>query len=164
MCRFAHRNARIARFYSEASSGELINRYVAALVRELEIVADDLRTTNHFLWWRHAIHSEPAAMGNHPARDGKIEPARRRGILPSNAIRRPSRLTRQNNSATSASTAFRWAFSRLTKTCSTGLAASTRANRYSSRSTFLRQAGFDNLNLDLMFAIPTQTRLCGATR
>src|SRR6267143_6373513 len=30
-------------FYSEASSGELINRYVGALVRELELVAHDLQ-------------------------------------------------------------------------------------------------------------------------
>ncbi len=30
-------------FYSEASSGELVNRYTAALVREMEIVADDLK-------------------------------------------------------------------------------------------------------------------------
>src|ERR1700691_1480529 len=30
-------------FYSEASSGELIQRYVAALVRELELVANDLK-------------------------------------------------------------------------------------------------------------------------
>src|SRR3989449_2855243 len=30
-------------FYSEASSGELINRYVEALVRELEIAAPDLK-------------------------------------------------------------------------------------------------------------------------
>src|ERR1041384_6379384 len=29
-------------FYSEASSGELVNRYVAALVRELELVAAEL--------------------------------------------------------------------------------------------------------------------------
>src|SRR4030095_3358958 len=29
-------------FYSEASSGELINRYVEALVREMEMVAHDL--------------------------------------------------------------------------------------------------------------------------
>src|ERR1051326_7375022 len=29
-------------FFSEASSGELMNRYVAALVREMELVADDL--------------------------------------------------------------------------------------------------------------------------
>src|SRR5271168_4883528 len=35
-------------FYSEAASGELINRYVAALVRELEIVADDLRPQTIF--------------------------------------------------------------------------------------------------------------------
>src|ERR1700749_4713362 len=35
-------------FYSEASSGELINRYVAALVRELEIVADDLKPRTIF--------------------------------------------------------------------------------------------------------------------
>ena len=28
-------------FYSEPSSGELINRYAAALIRELELVADD---------------------------------------------------------------------------------------------------------------------------
>src|SRR6187397_385311 len=35
-------------FYSEASSGELINRYVGALVRELELVADDLRPRTVF--------------------------------------------------------------------------------------------------------------------
>src|ERR1700744_618651 len=35
-------------FYSEASSGELINRYVAALVRELELVAHDLRPKTIF--------------------------------------------------------------------------------------------------------------------
>src|SRR6185369_14522080 len=35
-------------FYSEASSGELINRYVAALVRELELVAHDLRPRTIF--------------------------------------------------------------------------------------------------------------------
>jgi oxygen-independent coproporphyrinogen-3 oxidase len=35
-------------FYSEASSGELINRYVAALVRELEMVAYDLKTRTIF--------------------------------------------------------------------------------------------------------------------
>src|SRR5580692_10377627 len=35
-------------FYSEAASGELINRYVAALVRELEIVAADLQPRTIF--------------------------------------------------------------------------------------------------------------------
>src|SRR5688572_17393447 len=35
-------------FFSEASSGELINRYVNALQRELEIVAADLRPRTIF--------------------------------------------------------------------------------------------------------------------
>src|SRR5436190_8873551 len=35
-------------FYSEASSGGLINRYVAALLRELELVAHDLRPRTIF--------------------------------------------------------------------------------------------------------------------
>ena len=35
-------------FYSEASNGELINRYVQSLVRELEMVAADLRPRTIF--------------------------------------------------------------------------------------------------------------------
>src|SRR5579864_8511989 len=35
-------------FYSEASSGELINRYVDCLVREMELVANDLKPQTIF--------------------------------------------------------------------------------------------------------------------
>src|SRR5664279_6421909 len=35
-------------FYSEASSGELVNRYVVALICEMEIVADDLKPKTIF--------------------------------------------------------------------------------------------------------------------
>lgn len=35
-------------FFSEASSGELINRYVGALVREIELVAHDLKPRTIF--------------------------------------------------------------------------------------------------------------------
>src|ERR1700678_1143938 len=35
-------------FFSEASSGELVSRYVGALVRELEMVAADLRPRTIF--------------------------------------------------------------------------------------------------------------------
>src|SRR6266446_1179227 len=35
-------------FYSEASQGAVISRYVPALVRELELVADDLRPETIF--------------------------------------------------------------------------------------------------------------------
>ena len=36
-------------FYSEASSGELISRYVTALIRELELVAADCKPQTIFL-------------------------------------------------------------------------------------------------------------------
>ena len=45
---FCARKCSYCAFYSEASSGELMNRYVGALVRELEIVADDLRPETIF--------------------------------------------------------------------------------------------------------------------
>ena len=66
-------------FYSEASTGELINRYVGALVRELEIVADDLQAAHHFLRRRHAFAAESAAMGTNSAHDGNVSicPARK---------------------------------------------------------------------------------------
>ena len=35
-------------FYSEASDGALVNRYVAALIREMQLVADDLRPRTIF--------------------------------------------------------------------------------------------------------------------
>src|SRR6267378_3285238 len=35
-------------FYSEASSGELVNRYVAALIREMELVTADPRPATVF--------------------------------------------------------------------------------------------------------------------
>ncbi len=43
------------------------------------------------------------------------------------------------------------------KTCSTGWAGFIRASMVFKSFDILRQAGFDNLNLDLMFAIPGQT-------
>ncbi len=35
-------------FYSHAASGEIINRYVAALIREMEMVAPDLKPRTIF--------------------------------------------------------------------------------------------------------------------
>jgi len=40
---FCARKCDYCAFYSEASSGEIINRYVGALIRELELVAADLQ-------------------------------------------------------------------------------------------------------------------------
>ena len=61
MCPSARRSASIALF-SEASSGELINRYVNALQRELEIVANDLRPRTIF-FEGHAVVAESPPVG-----------------------------------------------------------------------------------------------------
>src|SRR5205085_5243066 len=45
---FCSRKCSYCAFYSEASDGELVNRYVDALIRELESVADDLRPRTVF--------------------------------------------------------------------------------------------------------------------
>ncbi len=45
---FCARKCEYCAFYSEASDGEIINRYVGALIRELELVAADLRPRTIF--------------------------------------------------------------------------------------------------------------------
>ena len=45
---FCARKCSYCAFYSEAASGELINRYVSALIRELEMAAADLRPRTIF--------------------------------------------------------------------------------------------------------------------
>jgi len=45
---FCARKCSYCAFYSEASSGEVVNRYVSALIRELELVAEDLRPETVF--------------------------------------------------------------------------------------------------------------------
>src|ERR1039458_6775929 len=45
---FCARKCAYCAFYSEPSSGELTDRYISALVRELEIVANDLKPKTIF--------------------------------------------------------------------------------------------------------------------
>lgn len=46
---FCARKCSYCAFYSEASSGEMMDRYVAALIREMEMVADDLKPRTIFV-------------------------------------------------------------------------------------------------------------------
>ncbi len=64
-------------FYSEASSGELMNRYVAALIREMEIVAGDLKPKTIFFGGGTPSLLNLRQWETNSARDGKIELARR---------------------------------------------------------------------------------------
>ena len=146
-------------FYSEASSGDLINRYVAALIRELEIISGekaDLRPATVFFGggtpsllnlrqWEQVL----AAMG-------------RLNLLGT------AEFTVECNPATVSHDKAKLLRGFGVNRISMGVQSLDetlldRLGRIHSREMVfksfdtLRRAGFDNINLDLMFAIPGQT-------
>jgi oxygen-independent coproporphyrinogen-3 oxidase len=151
----AHKCAYCA-FYSEASEGELINRYVGALIRELELVAADLRPRTIFFGggtpsllnlrqWEQilqAMHRLDLA----GAEEWTVE------CNPATVSAEKARLLRSHG-VTRISMGVQSLDEKLLD----------RLGRIHSREMVfrsfdtLRAAGFDNINLDLMFAIPGQT-------
>jgi oxygen-independent coproporphyrinogen-3 oxidase len=143
-------------FYSEASSGDLINRYVAALVRELEIVAEDLKPTTIFFGggtpsllnlrqWETVLRAM-AKLNLLGAREFTVE------SNPATVSAEKCKLLRDygvNRISMGVQSLDEHLLDRLGRIHS-------RAMVFKSFDT-LRQSGFDNVNLDLMFAIPTQT-------
>jgi len=143
-------------FYSEASSGELINRYIKALARELELVAPELQPRTVFFGggtpsllnlrqWQ-TLFGEMARLNLLGAEEFTVE------CNPATVSLDKARLLRAHG------------VSRI----SMGVQSLDehlldRLGRVHTRDMvfksfdILRQAGFDNLNLDLMFAIPGQT-------
>ena len=143
-------------FYSEAASGELVNRYVAALVRELELVASDLKPDTVFFGggtpsllnlrqWEQVLKAMErlellgAAEWTVECNPATVSLDKAR-LLKSAGVNRLSMGVQSLNSAL---------LERLGR-------VHTRQMVFTSFDT-LRKAGFDNLNLDLMFAIPGQT-------
>jgi oxygen-independent coproporphyrinogen-3 oxidase len=142
-------------FYSEASSGELINRYVAALVREMEIVADDLKPKTIFFGG-----GTPSLLNLHQW-ETILRAMEKLNLLGADEF------TVECNPATvSADKAklFRdFGINRISMGVqSLDEKLLDRLGRIHSREMvfksfdILRRAGFENINLDLMFAIPTQ--------
>jgi oxygen-independent coproporphyrinogen-3 oxidase len=143
-------------FYSEPSSGELINRYVGSLIREMELVAGDLNPRLVFFGggtpsllnlrqWEQILRAmerlnllgaEEWTVECNPA-TVSLDKAR---LLRSYGVNRISMGVQSLNEAL---------LDRLGR-------IHTREMVFKSFD-LLRQAGFDNLNLDLMFAIPGQT-------
>ena len=146
-------------FYSELSSGDLVNRYVAALIRELELVADDpalaeprtvffgggtpsllnLRQWEQILCAMERLHllgAEEFTVECNPATvsSDKAKLLRDFGV---------------NRVSMGVQSLDETLLDRLGRIHS-------REQVFKSFET-LRRAGFDNLNLDLMFAIPGQT-------
>jgi oxygen-independent coproporphyrinogen III oxidase len=143
-------------FYSEASSGELIERYTRALVRELELVAHDLRPKTVFFGG-----GTPSIL-NLRQWTAILQAMERLNLLGA------AEWTIESNPATvSLDKARLWRDYGVNR-ISMGVQSLDdqlldRLGRIHSRDMvfksydILRRAGFDNVNLDLMFAIPGQT-------
>jgi oxygen-independent coproporphyrinogen-3 oxidase len=153
---FCARKCNYCAFYSEASSGELIERYVGALIHELERVAADLRPRTIFFgggtpsilnlrqWERIFRAMERLQLSGLTEWTVECNPATvsldKAKLLRSGGVNRISMGVQSFNEAL---------LDRLGRVHS-------RQMVYDSFE-ILRQAGFDNVNLDLMFAIPGQT-------
>ena len=143
-------------FYSEASSGELINRYVAALVRELEIVADDLKPRTIF------FGGGTPSLLNLRQWEQILRAMEKLNLLGADEF------TVECNPATVSADKAKLLRDFGVNRISMGVQSLDeklldRLGRIHSREMVfksfdtLRQAGFENINLDLMFAIPGQT-------
>jgi len=143
-------------FFSEAASGELANRYVAALTGEMEIVAGDLRPRTIF------FGGGTPSLLNLRQWEEVLSTMERLNLVGA------EEWTVECNPATVSLDKARLLRDRGVNRISMGvqsLDASLleRLGRVHSRDMvfrsfdILRQAGFDNVNIDLMFAIPGQT-------
>jgi oxygen-independent coproporphyrinogen-3 oxidase len=143
-------------FYSEASSAERVNRYIAALIREMELVSGDLKPRTIFFGggtpsllnlgqWE-SVLSAMEKLGLCGAAEWTVEcnPATvsldKARLLKSYGVNRISMGVQSLNGRL---------LERLGR-------VHTREMVFKSFD-ILRRAGFTNLNLDLMFAIPGQT-------
>jgi oxygen-independent coproporphyrinogen-3 oxidase len=143
-------------FYSEPSSGDLINRYVAALIRELELVAHDLQPRTIFFGggtpsllnlrqWEQILRALERL--NLPGAEEFTVECNPATISPDKAkLLRDLGVNRISMGVQSLDEPLLERLGRI----------HTREMVFKSFD-ILRRAGFDNLNLDLMFAIPGQT-------
>jgi oxygen-independent coproporphyrinogen-3 oxidase len=143
-------------FFSEASSGELINRYVNTLQRELEIVAGDLHPRTIFFG------------GGTPSLLNLRQWESLLGTMERLGLSGAEEFTVECNPATVSLEKAKLLRSLGVNRISMGVQSLDeslldRLGRVHSREMVfksfdtLRQAGFDNVNIDLMFAIPGQT-------
>lgn len=144
-------------FFSEPSSGEIINRYVAALVRELELVAGDLKPQTVFFG------------GGTPSLLNLRQWEQVLGAMDRLGLLGAAEWTIECNPATVSLDKARLLRSYGVNRISMGVQSLNadlldRLGRVHTREMafksfdILRRADFDNLNLDLMFAIPGQTQ------
>jgi oxygen-independent coproporphyrinogen-3 oxidase len=152
---FCARKCAYCAFYSEASDGVLVNRYVDALIGEMELVAADLKPETVFFG------------GGTPSLLNLRQWERILGAMERLGLLGAAEWTVECNPATvspdKAKLMRDWGANRVSmgaQSFDPGLLE--RLGRVHSREMIfksfdtLRRAGFDNLNVDLMFAIPGQ--------
>ena len=143
-------------FYSHAAQGELINRYVAALIREMELLTPELTPPTIFFGG-----GTPSLLNLHQW-EQILQAMERLNLLGA------SEWTVECNPATVSLDKAKLLRSHGVNRISMGVQSLSetlldRLGRVHSREMvfrsfdILRRAGFDNINLDLMFAIPGQT-------
>jgi oxygen-independent coproporphyrinogen-3 oxidase len=153
---FCARKCEYCAFYSEAAQGHLVQRYVNALVRELELVAPSLTPRTIF------FGGGTPSLLNLAQWQTVLETMGRLNLLGA------TEWTIECNPATVSLDKARLWRSFGVNRVSMGVQSLDeqlldRLGRVHSREMvfksyeLLRQAGFDNLNLDLMFAIPGQS-------
>src|SRR6058998_1029801 len=153
---FCARKCEYCAFYSETASGHLVNRYVAALVREMQLVADDLNPRTVFFGG-----GTPSLLSLRHW-EQILKAMDRLNLLGA------AEWTVECNPATISLDKARLLRAGGVNRISMGVQSLNpelldRLGRVHSREMVfksfevLRQAGFDNVNLDLMFAIPGQT-------
>jgi oxygen-independent coproporphyrinogen III oxidase len=153
---FCARKCAYCAFYSEPSGGDLISRYVAALIRELELVAPDLKPRTIF------FGGGTPSLLNLRQWEQILRAFERLNLLGADEF------TVECNPATVSADKAKLLRDSGVNRISLGVQSLDeslldRLGRVHTREMvfksfdILRQAGFDNLNLDLMFAIPGQT-------
>ena len=153
---FCGRKCGYCAFFSEAAGSELIQRYVGVLVRELELVADDLKPRTIFFGggtpslltlrqWEQ-IFRKMERLNLLVAEEWTVECNPATVSLAKAKLLRAHGVNRLSLGVQSLNESMLHQLGRI----------------HSRRQVFksfdiLRQAGFDNISLDLMFAIPRQT-------
>ena len=143
-------------FYSEAAAGETVNRYVASLIREMEVVAREVRPRTVFFgggtpsllnlrqWEQILAAMERFDLLGAPEWTVECNPAT---VSPDKArLLRAAGVNRISMGVQSLDEAL---LDRLGRVHSRDMVFGS--------FDILRRAGFENINLDLMFAIPGQT-------
>ena len=143
-------------FYSHAPSGEVVNRYVAALVREMETLAGQIRPRTVFFGggtpsllnlkqWE-TVLSAMSRCGLTGAEEWTVECNPATVSLDKARLLRAAGVSRISMGVQSLDETL---LERLGRIHSREMAFKS--------FDILREAGFDNINIDLMFAIPGQT-------